>query len=56
MNQMHQRDTDQLIHAFVLETRDQLPERSYAAIRREIDRSPQRIVVGPWSTPFMNDL
>jgi hypothetical protein len=53
---MKRRDTDQVIHAFVLESRDQLPERTYAAIRREIDQMPQRIVIGPWRTPLMNDL
>lgn len=52
---MNQKHADRVIHAFLVETRDQLPERSYAAIRHEIDSNPQRIVLGPWRTPFMNN-
>ena len=53
---MNTRNSDQLIHAFLQETRDELPERAYAAVRREIDKAPQRIVVGPWRTPFMDNV
>jgi hypothetical protein len=52
---MNRRNTDELIHDFVVETRDELPERVYGAVRHEIDHSPQRIVLGPWRTPFMNN-
>lgn len=51
---MNERNSDELIHAYLQEARSELPERAYAAVRRDIDKTPQRIVIGPWRTPFMN--
>ena len=48
------RDTERLIRAFLDEGVTELPERAYHAVRSEIDRTHQRVVIGPWRTPDMN--
>ena len=48
------RDTERLIRAFLDEGVTELPERVYDAVRSDIDRTHQRVVIGPWRTPDMN--
>jgi hypothetical protein len=48
------RDTEHLIRAFLDEGVTELPERVYHAVRSDIDRTHQRVVIGPWRTPVMN--
>jgi hypothetical protein len=48
------RDTERLIRAFLDEGVTELPERVYDAVRSDIDRTHQRVVIGPWRTPVMN--
>jgi hypothetical protein len=48
------RDPDRLIGAFLAEGMTELPDRVYDAVRSDIDRSRQRVVIGPWRTPDMN--
>jgi hypothetical protein len=48
------RDTERLIRAFLDEGVTELPERVYHAVRSDIDRTHQRVVIGPWRTPDMN--
>jgi hypothetical protein len=48
------RDTERLIRAFLDEGVTELPERVYHAVRSDIDRTHQRVVIGPWRTPIMN--
>ena len=43
------RDPDGLIRAFLAEGQTQLPDRTYVAVRTRIDRTRQRVVIGPWS-------
>lgn len=43
-----QRDTDQLIRAFLDEGRDELPDRAYDTVRARIDHTRQRVILGPW--------
>lgn len=50
------RDPNRLIHAFLTEGADELPTRVYDAVRSDIDRTHQRVVIGPWRTPDMNTL
>lgn len=50
------RDPDRLIHDFVLEGAERLHDRVYDAVRAEIERRPQRVVIGPWRMPIMNKL
>jgi hypothetical protein len=50
------RDPDRLIHAFLLEGQTELPDQVYDAVRSTIERKRQRVVFGPWRTPFMNKL
>src|SRR3954452_13772778 len=45
------RDLDVTIHAFLDEGLDELPERSYDAVRSTIDETRQWAVVGPWKEP-----
>ena len=47
------RDTDRLIGAFLDEGVDELPLHSYAAVRDHIERTHQRVVIGPWREPPM---
>jgi len=49
-------DPDRLIRAFLAEGQTDLPDRTYAAVRADIDRTRQRVVIGPWSEPRMNDI
>ncbi len=51
-----QRDTDRLIRAFLAEGQTDLPDQIYDVVRREIDRTNQRVVIGPWRMPFMNNI
>ncbi len=48
------RDTERLIRTFLEEGVTELPERVYDAVRSDIDRTHQRVVIGPWRTPDMN--
>jgi hypothetical protein len=48
------RDTERLIRAFLDEGVTELPERVYDAVRSDLDRTHQRVVIGPWRTPDMN--
>jgi hypothetical protein len=45
------RDPDRLIRAFLAEGQTELPDRAYDAVRETIDRTRQRVVVGPWREP-----
>ena len=51
-----QRDTDRLIRAFLAEGQTDLPDQLYDVVRREIDRTNQRVVIGPGRMPFMNNI
>ena len=53
---MTARDPDRLIHAFLNEGESDLPDRTFDAVRRDIHRTRQRIVVGPWREPDMSKL
>jgi len=48
------RDPDRIIRAFIDEGLTELPDRVYDAVRSDIDRTRQRVVIGPWRTPSMN--
>jgi len=50
------RDPDGQILAFLAEGQNDLPDRTYDAIRSEIDRTRQRVVIGPWREPRMNSI
>jgi len=43
-----QRDPDRLIRAFLDEGLTELPDRTFDAVRMQIDRTRQRAVLGPW--------
>jgi hypothetical protein len=45
------RDPDRLIKAFLAEGQAELPDRAYDAVRDAIDRTRQRVVIGPWQEP-----
>jgi hypothetical protein len=49
------RDPDRLIRAFLGEGQTELPDRTYDAVRSEIDRTHQRVVIGPWRAPHMSN-
>jgi hypothetical protein len=51
---MNERGFDSLIQAFLAEGRNELPERRYTAVRNEIERTRQRVVIGAWRFPKMN--
>src|SRR6266508_3732069 len=51
---MTARDPDVLIRAFLDEGQTDLPDRAFDAVRRDIHRTRQRVVVGPWREPNMN--
>ena len=53
---MTARHPDELIDAFLDEGRDDLPDRAFDAVRGEIHRTRQRVVVGPWREPRMSNL
>jgi hypothetical protein len=48
------RDPDRLIHAFLDEGLDELPDPVYDAVRDRIELTPQRAVVGPWRGSDVN--
>jgi len=48
------RDPDRLIHAFLDEGLDELPDPVYDAVRDRIETTRQRAVIGPWRTSDMN--
>src|SRR6185369_13279896 len=47
---------DDLIRAFIAEGREELPDRAFDAVRGEIHRTRQRVVIGPWREPQMSNL
>jgi len=48
------RDPDRLIHAFLGEGLDELPDPVYDAVRDRIELTRQRAFIGPWRTSDMN--
>jgi hypothetical protein len=50
------RDPDRLIREYLTEGPSELPDRTYDALRGDIDRTRQRVVIGPWRESRMNDL
>ena len=48
------RDPDRLIHAFLREGLDELPDPVYDAVRDRIEQTRQRTFIGPWRTSDMN--
>jgi hypothetical protein len=50
------RDPDRLIHAFLHEGLDELPDPVYDAVRDRIEQTRQRAGVGLWRTPDVNRL
>lgn len=50
------RDPDRLIRAFLDEGPTDLADRSYDAVRADIERTRQRVVIGPWREPRMNNI
>jgi hypothetical protein len=48
------RDPERLIRAYLDDGVNELPERSYDAVRAEIDHTRQRAVFGPWREPDMS--
>jgi hypothetical protein len=53
---MTARRPDELIDAFLDEGRNDLPDRAFDAVRAEIHRTRQRVVIGPWREPHMSNL
>jgi len=49
------RDPDQFINAYLEDGLTELPDRAYDAVRSEIDHTRQRVVIGPWRVPYMNN-
>ena len=50
------RDPVDFIRTFLDEGQDELPERALHAVRRDIHRTRQRAVIGPWKEPHMSKL
>lgn len=50
------RDPDRLIREYLTEGPSELPDRTYDALRGDIDRTRQRVVIGPWRESHMNNL
>jgi hypothetical protein len=50
---MTARDPDRLIRTFLSEGETDLPDRAFDAVRRDIHRTRQRVVIGPWREPDM---
>jgi hypothetical protein len=48
------RDPDRLIHAFLDEGLDELPDPVYDAVRDRIEQTRQRALIGSWRTPDVN--
>jgi hypothetical protein len=53
---MTARDPDRLIRIYLSEGETNLPDRSFDAVRRDIHRTRQRVVIGPWREPDMTSL
>ena len=53
---MTARDPDRLIRSFLSEGETDLPDRAFDAVRRDIHRTRQRVVIGPWREPDMSSL
>ncbi|HEX5013153.1 MAG TPA: hypothetical protein VFV72_03260 [Candidatus Limnocylindrales bacterium] len=53
---MTARHPDELIDAFLDEGRDDLPDRIFDAVRGDIHRTRQRVVIGPWREPHMSNV
>lgn len=49
-------DPDDLIRAFLGDGQTELPDRAFDAVRRDIHRTRQRAVIGPWREPDMSSL
>ena len=50
------RNVDNLIRTFLDEGLVELPDRAYDAVRRDINRTRQRVRLGPWSEPSVSAL
>src|SRR4026209_2853097 len=50
------RDPDRMVRAFLMEGQTELADQVYDAVRATAERKRQRVVIGPWRTPFMNKL
>jgi hypothetical protein len=50
------RSTDTVIRAFLDEGITELPDRAFDAVRGDIHRTRQRVVVGPWKEPSLSGL
>jgi hypothetical protein len=50
------RDPESLIQAYLEDGPTELADRSYDAVRAEIDHKRQRVVIGPWRIPSMNNV
>lgn len=48
------RNPDDLIRAFLGEGETDLPDRAFDAVRADIHRTRQRVVIGPWREPQMS--
>ncbi len=51
-----QHDPDRLIRAFLDEGQTELPERTYDTVREHIERTRQRVAIGPWREPNMSTI
>ena len=49
-------NTDRLIRAFLIEGQTDLPDRAFDAVRGDIHRTRQRVVIGPWREPRRSTL
>jgi hypothetical protein len=50
------RNPDDVIAAFLAEGQAELPNRAFEVVRRDIHRTRQRVVIGPWRAPNMSNL
>ena len=50
-----QRDPDQFIRSYLEDGLTELPDSVYDAVRSQIDQTRQRVVIGPWRLPSMNN-
>ena len=48
------RDPERLIHAFLMEGQTELADPVYDAVRANIEKKRQRVVIGPWRVPDMS--
>jgi hypothetical protein len=49
------RKPDRLIGAFLSEGVEELPDRVYDSVRDQLHHNRQRVVIGPWRMPIMNN-